>query len=305
MLDPKRLHLRAAFFRLVREFFSQGGFLEVDTPLRQPVYIPESNITPLAVDGQYLQTSPELCMKRLLAAGNNKIFQICPCFRKEERGRLHLEEFQMLEWYRTGADYRQLMLDCESLLQFLLRGLDSLQFTDSITVLSFFAGIDFSGHWQRLTVAEAFFRYSPMPLDQVLRQDKFDEILVEFIEPHLGKKSPAFLYDYPLQLGSLARRKTADPTVAERFELYINGVEIANGFSELTDAWEQRERFAHEIAVIKTNSGRDAVMPERFLADLDKLTSAAGIALGLDRLFMSALNLQTIGEAVPFAPDDF
>ncbi len=126
MLDLPGLHIRAALFRLVRQFFSDRGFLEVDTPVRLPVTIPESNITPLRAEDHFLQTSPELCMKRLLAAGCSKIFQICPCFRKGEHGSRHLEEFTMLEWYRTGADYHQLMSDCDALLFFIASGLKEM-----------------------------------------------------------------------------------------------------------------------------------------------------------------------------------
>jgi lysyl-tRNA synthetase class 2 len=305
VLGTEGLQIRAAFFRLIRSFFYQHGFLEVDTPLRQSVYIPESNITPLASEKEYLQTSPELCMKRLLAAGNRKIFQICHCFRKEEKGRLHLEEFQMLEWYRAGADYHQLMFDCEALLRFLLESLMELQVSNSIAERPFFSGVDLGGRWERLTVADAFFRYSPIKLDQALQDGKFDEILVECIEPRLGITSPVFLYDYPLELGSLARKREDKPAIAERFELYINRVELANGFSELTDAGEQRARFVHEIATIKASSGRDVIMPEQFLTDLEQLDSAAGIAMGVDRLFMIAMNHQSITEAVTFSPEDF
>lgn len=297
--------MRAAFFRLIRSFFYQHDFLEVDTPLRQPVYIPESNITPLASENEYLQTSPELCMKRLLARGSSKIFQICHCFRKEEKGRLHLEEFQMLEWYRTGADYHQLMLDCEALFRFLLTRLMELQVPGSIADYPFFSGVKLGDRWERLTVADAFDRYSQMELDQALKEGKFDEILVDYIEPHLGMTSPVFLYDYPVELGSLARKRSDNAAVAERFELYINGVELANGFSELTDAEEQRRRFIHEIAAIKANTGRDVIMPERFLAELEQLDTAAGIAMGLDRLFMLAMNHRRITEAVTFSSEDF
>jgi lysyl-tRNA synthetase class 2 len=307
VLDIEGLHWRAALFRLIRLFFFQHGFLEVDTPIRQPVYIPESNITPLASEQEYLQTSPELCMKRLLAAGSNNIFQICHCFRKEEKGRLHLEEFQMLEWYRTGADYHQLMVDCEALLRFLLANLIELeqQLSKSKTDKPFFSGINLGDSWDRLTVADAFSRYSPITLDQALQNGRFDEILVDCIEPHLGGDSPVFLYDYPVELGSLARKRADNPAIAERFELYINGVEIANGFSELTDADEQRTRFVSEIATIKANTGHDAIMPERFLAELKKLDTAAGIAMGIDRLFMIAMNHQRIAQTVTFSPEDF
>lgn len=304
MLDKNGLHLRAAFFHSIRSFFRSQGFLEVDTPIRQPVYIPESNIVPLTSETEYLQTSPELCMKRLLAAGNDKIFQICHCFRKEEKGRLHLEEFQMLEWYRSGVDYYQLMIDCEELLRFLKESLTDQLAKSVIKSDQLFPGSNLEGQWERLPVADAFSKYSPIKLDQAVKEGSFDEVLVDFIEPHLGNFTPVFLYDYPVQLGSLARKKTDNPAVAERFELYIKGVELANGFSELTDADEQRQRFVHEIAIIKSNPDRDALMPEKFLNDLEHLNTAAGIAMGLDRLFMIALNYRQIAESVTFAPED-
>jgi len=297
--------MRAAFFRLIRSFFYRNDFLEVDTPIRQPVYIPESNIIPIASENEYLQTSPELCMKRLLAAGNSKIFQICHCFRKEEKGRLHLEEFQMLEWYRTGADYHQLMSDCEALLRFLLAQLRELQAPATIAEYPFFSGIELGDKWERLTVADAFLQYSPIEMDQALREGKFDEILVEYIEPQLGSSSPVFLYDYPVEFGALARKRSDNITVAERFELYINGVELANGFSELTDAKEQQARFTHEIVTIKANTGHDVCMPVRFLSDLEKLDTAAGIAMGIDRLIMIAMNHQRVEKVITFSTEDF
>ena len=305
MLTIERLHIRAAFFRCIRSFFFDRGFLEVDTPLRQPVLIPESNIIPLASEGQYLQTSPELCMKRLLAQGCDKIFQISHCFRKGELGRLHLEEFQLLEWYRTDCDYRHLMTDCQDLLRFLVAGLKAYIVASGISSTPFFfADIDLDAPWQRITVTEAFARLSPVSLEVALDNGKFDEILTEFVEPQLGLKVPAFLYDYPCRLASLARKSPADPAVAERFELYIQGVEIANGFSELTDPDEQRTRFEKEIAEIEENTGRKAIMPVRFLEDLGRLQEAAGIALGLDRLFMLAVNAGSVGAAVTFSPTD-
>lgn len=309
MLSIERLHKRAAFFRCIRSFFHNQGFLEIDTPLRQPVYLPESNIVPISSEGQYLQSSPELCMKRLLAHGCDKIFQLCHCFRKGEIGKIHLEEFQLLEWYRVGCDYRQLMDDCEALLRFLSQVLtpclvpDGSQTTRNAHEL--FMGTDLSGHWLRLTVADAFAKYSPMSLERAMSTGSFDEILTEYVEPHLGMEAPVFLYDYPHQLASLARRSPLNPNIAERFELYIKGVELANGFSELTDEHEQRNRFEEEIATIQARDGRHVVMPERFLQDLAKFDIAAGIALGVDRLFMLAVNCENINAAVTFAPGDF
>jgi lysyl-tRNA synthetase class 2 len=299
MLSLERLHLRAAFLRAIRTFFHSQGFLEVDTPIRQPVYIPESNIEPLASNGQFLQSSPELCMKRLLVLGCERIFQISHCFRKGELGRLHLEEFQMLEWYRTGSDYLQLMTDCQELVRHVVATLWEGQTADLL------ADVDLSGQWPRLKVAEAFERYCPYSLDWALANDQFEIGLVEYVEPHLGHRTPVFLCDYPVQLASLARTSLSNPQVVERFELYINGIELANGFTELTDAVEQRLRFEMELAAIRAKRGTTMAMPERFLQDLEKLKEAAGIALGVDRLFMLLLGGSSISSAVTFGPEDF
>lgn len=303
MLDLQGLHVRAAFFNFIRSFFAEQDFLEVDTPIRQPVFIPEANIVPIEAEQQFLQSSPELCMKRLLAGGCQRIFQLCNCFRKGERGRLHLEEFRMLEWYRSGVDYHQLMSDCEELLRYLK--LELSKFATGPVVEECFSGIDFSGTWQRLSVVEAFRQFAPMTVEDAIADNRFDEVLVEWVEPHLGEHKPVFLYDYPVALGSLAKTKDSDRRYAERFELYIKGVEIANGFSELTDEREQRKRFEAEIIAMKSDSNINVAMPERFLEDLKKLHSAAGIALGLDRLLMLAMNSTEINQVISFTPTDF
>ena len=306
MLETQGLHMRAALFRLIRAFFYDQGFLEVDTPLRQPVFIPESTIVPLAADGQYLQTSPELCMKRLLANGCTKIFQICPCFRKGETGRLHMEEFTMLEWYRSGADYLDLMSDCEELLRFIAQDIEFNYLSDSDKQgPRSFSKTDVASDWQKIRVADAFERFSPVSLADALEKDQFDELLVEYIEPRLGFGVPTFLYDYPVELASLAKRSVTNPQVAERFELYSNGVELANGFSELTDNEEQRARFIEEITVMEAHGRRGVKMPERFLDDLHNLNPAAGIALGVDRLFMLLMGYESLSEAVTFHPGDY
>ena len=302
MLDRQGLHLRAALFASIRRFFSSRGFLEVDTPLRQPVIIPESNIVPLTAEGQYLQASPELCMKRILAAGCDNIFQICPCFRQGERGRYHLEEFTMLEWYRLDVDYRQLMDDCECLLAAVVKDLAGTVAGGEGGALVRF---DLARPWPRLSVEEAFRRYSPLSLERSMADDCFEEMLVEHIEPHLGCAKPLFLYDYPVEMAALARTKPGQPTRAERFELYLHGVELANGFSELTDAREQRQRFAAELGRIERMGRSHGGMPARFLADLERLPAAAGIALGVDRLFMLLTGCEEIGRAVSFSPEDF
>jgi lysyl-tRNA synthetase class 2 len=293
MLDVKRLQLRAAFFQAVRYFFDGQGFLEVDTPIRQPLVIPEQNISHIPSSNHFLQSSPELYMKRLLAGGCEQIYQICHCFRNGERGRLHLEEFVMLEWYRRDADYRDLMRDCEALIQVLHAALPNNFFPFAPGQAS-----------EYLKVEEAFVKYSSMSVQKSLEEDLFDELLVEDIEPHLGKNCPTFLYDYPLELASLARQKKGEPGVAERFELYVSGVELANGFSELTDPEIQRTRFQEEYKKMGILQESQAKMPEKFLESLTQLEQAAGIALGLDRLFMLFLGDKQLDTIISFAPDE-
>lgn len=315
MLDPQGLRFRAAFFHSLRSFFSDRQFLEVDTPIRQPLLIPEVNIRPLASEDWFLQASPELCMKRLLAAGCERIFQLCHCFRKGERGRLHLEEFTMLEWYRAGGDYQDLMGDCESLLGFLLAELGGMEGCaasvgagrEELRMGDDHRPVSLRPPWDRLSVQAAFARYSPLSLEQALTVDAFDQMLVEYVEPNLGVERPLFLHDYPVELGSLARRKDGSPHLVERFELYLNGIELANGFSELTDPREQRHRFELELRRMGMGEegGQSARMPERFLADLACIHRAAGIALGVDRLLMLLMGKKSVHQVVPFAPADF
>lgn len=306
MLASTELHIRAALFGAIRTFFTNRQFLEVDTPIRLPVLLPESNIQPLHADEFFLQTSPESCMKRLLAHGCGNIFQICPCFRKEEMGRNHLEEFTMLEWYRVDASYLELMEDCRELIAFVVGELKRRfpQLKNNITGLCYYSDRENGFPQHRLTVAEAFGKWSPLTVDEAIAGDCFDEILVEHIEPHLGRGKLSFLHDYPAGMASLARSRNDDPGVAERFEMYIEGLEIANGFSELTDAAEQRRRFDKERELLSKRVGENFSMPEKFLADLDKLPPTAGIALGVDRLLMLILGKNDITEVVTFAPDD-
>jgi lysyl-tRNA synthetase class 2 len=229
------LRLRARMVQAIRCFFLENDFLEVETPLRIPAPAPELHINPVSSEDWFLQTSPELCMKRLLAAGYPRIFQICKCFRAGERGNLHLPEFTMLEWYRAETDYRTLMEECEALIPFVAR---ELGFDNTFSWQGH--KIDLGTPWERITVREAFSRYAATSADEALKTDRFDEILACEVEPCLGLERPVFLYDYPAELGALARLKPGDPDIAERFELYCAGLELANAFSELTDAGEQR-----------------------------------------------------------------
>jgi lysyl-tRNA synthetase class 2 len=293
MLDQKRLQLRAVFFQAIRSFFQEQGFLEVDTPIRQPLVIPEQNIVPVPSGTHFLQSSPELYMKRLLAAGCDQIFQICRCFRYGERGRLHLEEFVMLEWYRMDADYCDLMNDCEKLFEFLQSEMKGCHFP-----------VPLHEPWEKISVEQAFKKYCSVTPEEALQQDSFDALLVEKIEPYLGRKRPAFLYDYPLELASLARPKSDRPSLAERFELYVAGIELANGFSELTDPVLQRSRFEEEYRKMATNLKSRKKMPELFLEALGNIDKAAGIAMGLDRLFMLFIEENELDSAVTFSPEE-
>lgn len=301
MLDVHGLRQRSALLQAVRSFFCERGSIEVDTPIRLPVLLPETNIFPFTSDNWFLQPSPEQCMKRLLARGCRHIFQICRCYRREELGRLHQPEFTMLEWYHSGWDYTGLMRECEELLNTLaVAGSDLPGVEPGPAIRRGDCRVDLKPPWERLTVAEGFRRYAGVEVRDALASGDFDEVLVTAVEPHLGRKRPVFLYNYPVELGSLARRSPEDPSVAERFELYINGIEIANGYSELVDPDEQRTRFAEEIATIRGRGG-SAAMPEHFLADLERMEATAGIALGLDRLFMLLQGHATLSEALPFS----
>jgi lysyl-tRNA synthetase class 2 len=205
----------------------------------------------------------------------------------------------MLEWYRTGASYFDLMDDCEALIRSVAAGIGLDGKVD-------YRGrdIDLGGAWPRISVREAYSRYAGTSMEQALREDRFDEEMVQAIEPMLGLDRPVFLYDYPAERGALARLKKADPSVAERFELYIGGVEIANAFSELIDADEQRARFVQEAAYRHSSGKTPYPFPERFLAELPSIPPAAGIALGVDRLVMVLLDAASIDEVVAFTPEE-
>jgi lysyl-tRNA synthetase class 2 len=292
------LRLRARMIQAIRRFFLKQDFLEVETPLRIPAPAPEYHIDAVASGEWFLQPSPELCMKRLLAAGYPRIFQICKCFRAGERGDRHLPEFTMLEWYREGTDYRTLMDDCEALITLVVRelGFDGIFSRQGREIR---LGIP----WERITVREAFRRYATMTAAEALGTDRFDEILACEVEPHLGMESPVFLYEYPAELGALARVKEGDPGIAERFELYCAGLELANAFSELTDAGEQRRRFEEASRDRRLNGSPLYPMPERFLAALPQMSPSAGIALGVDRLAMLLADKSRIDEVVAFTPE--
>jgi lysyl-tRNA synthetase class 2 len=292
------LKKRQLITQSIRTFFHSQNFLEVETPCRIPAPIPEAHIDSVASGAWFLHASPEICMKRLLASGYERLFQICKCYREGERGGRHLPEFTLLEWYRSDADYTYLMSDCEALFGHIATSLErgtSLRYREEI--------LDLRPPWERVTVHEAFRLYASISPEEAIRTGQFEEILVDRVEPFLGARKPTFLYDYPLPLASLSRRKKDNPLLAERFELYLFGMELANGFSELTDPAEQRRRF-EETSQERLQWGKpDYPLPEPFLRDMAKMPESAGIALGLDRLIMILTNANIIDDVVAFTPE--
>jgi lysyl-tRNA synthetase class 2 len=238
-------------------------------------------------------------MKRLLAAGYERIVQICHCWRQEERGTRHLPEFSMLEWYRSQGDYTDLMAECESLLRFILSELHGT------TVMTFRnTTVDLTPPWERITVADAFNRYTDSSMETALQQGTFDDLMVERIEPQLGVGSPTFIIDYPASRAALARLKPDNHQVAERFELYLAGMELANAFTELIDPVEQRSRFLAEREERAALGKTPYPLPSPFLDEMSAMSPCAGIALGFDRLVMLLTNSETIDDVVAFTPEE-
>jgi lysyl-tRNA synthetase class 2 len=238
-------------------------------------------------------------MKRLLSAGYARIFQICKCFRHRERGRNHLSEFTMLEWYCAGIDYFDFMDQCEGLVRTVAHGLgtpDTLHYQNHT--------VDISAPWSRMSVADAFSRWAKLTPEAALAQDRFEEIMVNDIEPMLGFDKPTFLYDYPAACGSLARLDPLRSDVAQRFELYICGLELCNAFVELTDPVEQRVRFEDERSAMARAGKTCHALPEAFLSALGDMPEAAGNAMGIDRLVMIFADTRCIDDVVAFTPEE-
>ena len=327
------LEMRARVLGAVRAYFAARGFVEVETPCLQVSPGMEPHIMALATDlsrpfGQgrrrlYLHTSPEFAMKKLLVAGMPRLFQIARVWRDAERSPIHHPEFTLLEWYRADASYEELMADCAGLLGAVASAAGVAELRRGGRRCDPFASP------RRMTVAEAFARFcgidllatAPDPwapdaaqLAAAARrigvhagaadcwEDVFHRVMLERIEPRLGEGAPAILCEYPLSLAALSRPSPSDPRVAERFELYACGLELANAFGELTDAAEQRRRFAADQALKERLYGVRYPIDEDFLAALEAgLPESAGAALGLDRLVMLLAGAETI-EQVLWAP---
>jgi lysyl-tRNA synthetase class 2 len=284
------LDARAAILRAVREWFWAQGFSEAEPNVLVPSPGAETHIDAFQADGGYLHTSPEFAMKRLLAAGERRVFFLGKCWRRGETGPLHAPEFTMIEWYRAGAPYETVMDDCIEIARVAARtaGAASLRWKDK--------SCDPFTAAERITVRDAFAELSPKPTPE--NGDAFSAAIVKHIEPHLGDGALTLLTEYPIREAALARRCPHDASVAERFELYACGVELANGFGELTDPVEQRARLIEAMDEKEKRYGQRWPIDEDFLAALAHMPAASGVALGLDRLVMLATEARHINDVL-------
>ena len=310
--SPDALLLRAEILAKIRAFFAERRVLEVETPLLASAPVTDLHLQALtsqfrgpgADEGLelFLQTSPEFAMKRLLASGSGPIYQICRAFRDGEAGRRHNPEFTILEWYRPGWDHHRLMDEMDELL----------------------AAILCSRSGERLTYAEAFERYAGLAifgesddalrlrvadldvsdLEGLSRNDLLDLVLTHVVEPKLGHCQPTFIHDYPASQASLARVRDGEPPLAERFEVFAEGIELANGYHELTDPAVQRQRFETDLEARRNLDLPVVPIDERLLAALEHgLPECAGVALGVDRLLMLASGTRDIADIIAFPID--
>jgi len=327
-----RLLTRSHILAALRRFFEAEGFTEVEPAILQASPGNETHLHGFSTEivspggdraAAFLHTSPEFAMKKLLAAGETRIFAFSRVFRNRERGALHAPEFTMLEWYRVGEPYERLMADCASILALAAKTAGKSR--------SAFRGreVDLAAEPERISVRDAFLRHAGIDLfislsadgrtldrdllaararGRGLRvalddtwSDLFSRILVEKVEPKLGLDRPSILFEYPISEAALARPNPSDPRIAERFELYAGGVELANAFAELTDPVEQRRRFEADMGEKQRLYGETYPIDEDFIAALGAMAPASGAALGFDRLVMLACGAQRI-EDVQWTP---
>ena len=296
-----------------REFFRSRRVLEVETPTLSAAAVSDPQIESLATKiagmpgGAYLCPSPEYAMKRLLAAGSGDIFQICKVFRDAERGRWHNPEFTMIEWYRLGFDDAALMDEVEMLIGQLFAPMRTLEAAERLS---------YSAALQRHAGVDAFNASDAELLDAARRQEitceaeldrdaKLDLLMGLIVGPRLGREGPCFICDYPASQAALARLKPRNPRVAARFELYLDGLELANGFHELVQPEEQRARFTQDLALRRARGQIEPPLDENLLAALENgMPDCAGVALGFDRLVAIALGSNRLADAMSFSIDN-
>jgi lysyl-tRNA synthetase class 2 len=296
-----------------RAFFNERGVLEVETPILSAAAVSDPQIESLATQiaglpgRRYLCPSPEYAMKRLLAAGSGDIYQICKVFRDAERGRWHNPEFTMIEWYRVGLDEAALMDEVEALIGRLLAPTRVLRAAERLSyaaALQRHAGVDAFGSSED-ELLEAAGRHGIHCDADLDRDAKLDLLMGLIVGPRLGRGNPCFVCDYPASQAALARLKPGLPQVAARFEMYLDGLELANGFHELVQPREQRARFMHDLALRSERGQVQAPLDENFLAALESgLPDCAGVALGFDRLVAIALGANQLSDAMAFSIDN-
>lgn len=306
--------LRARMLAGIRAFFANRGVLEVETPNLSAAATPDPALHSLATrytgagtpHGQtlYLHTSPEYPMKRLLAAGSGDIYQLCKVFRDGEAGRRHNPEFTLLEWYRVGFDHHDLMAEVAELVSELWAGdrkVEKLSYQDAF---EHFAGID--PHGADMSALAECARRHGIATDGLGLTDSDgwrDLLLTHVVEPNLGRGRLTFIYDYPATQAALARVRPGDPPLASRFELYVEGIELANGFHELNNATEQRRRLQENRRRRIEQGLPDVPLDEAFLNAVGNLPDCAGVALGVDRLVMLAAGAHSLQAVLAFPID--
>jgi len=293
----------------VREFFAERGVLEVETPLLGAAPVSDPHLETFAVDTEgaagnqrlFLQTSPEYAMKRLLAAGSGPIYQLCKAFRRGEQGRWHNPEFTMLEWYRPGFDHHQLMDEVEELLMRTVGAEPADRMTYDQVVLEHLglSPLDATAQQLRCCAESRGLTVATLPHDDP--DPWLDLLFASVVQPRLGLSRPVLVYDYPAGQAALARIRRHEPPVAERFELFVDGVELANGYHELIDPAEQQRRFELDLERRRLRGLPAVPLDERLAAALDAgLPACAGVAVGFDRLVMLAAGARVLAEVVTF-----
>lgn len=310
----KALKLRAELYARIRTFFAERSVLEVETPILSQAGNTDSNIESFTLDfhghadagaaTRWLRTSPEFPLKRLLAAGVGDCYELGRVFRNGEAGRRHNPEFSMLEWYRVGWDHHRLMDECAELVKAALHLVGKRA---SVRETSFRQLYQDSFGFDPLTASEAELR-APLAVYDIdpqglTRDDWLDLLMTHLIQPGIPSSRILLVYDYPASQCALARLKAEDAAVAERFEMYVGPLEIANGYHELNDADEQRRRFQRDLETRRLRGAPLPPLDERLLSSLPKLPDCAGVALGIERLLMAMLGTEKIADVLAFPFD--
>lgn len=299
------IKIRMGFLNIFRNYFQENDFLEVETPIRINYPAVESNIETFKSENRFLIASPEIQMKLLVMAGYEKIYQIIHCFRKENCSNIHQTEFTMCEWYRVNSSLDDLMNDCENLIKlemdYMLKFLEknNTYEIDRKSCEQFYKKIKFP--FERIEISDIYIDLAGWDPTEVYDPQRFDVDMVTRIEPFLKTKPAVFLTGYPYYQASLSRLREGSNNVAERFELYVDGIEVANAFDELTDANIQETRFLEELKIRKEKNMNEYQIDKRFIENLRKgMPQTTGIALGIDRLLMVMIQKKSIEDVILF-----